>query len=197
MKILLYALVLLFALGCENRNTAPKVSSVTDSTQKAKEYFPVLDYIKSEIRYVDSLPVGIMKYTTENGITDSAYIKTEEFHELSREFLPDALTKKTFENEFLENSFFDNTTQYSSFLYTSINENIQLRRVDVLVKAENVIYNKVNSIYLEKWIEKTDTSVMQKLLWKAGRNFQINTEIHTGNNKVSSKQVKVVWNSWE
>jgi len=197
MKDFLYAFAFLLIPGCANTDTRPVPSRTVDSTQKAKAYFPVLDYLKSEIRDVDSLPVGIMKYTTQNGITDSTYIKLDEFHQLAQEFMPQALSKETFENEFSESSFFDNTTQYSSFLYSANNKNLPLKRVDVLVKPEGVIYNKVMSIYLEKIIEKTDTSMKQKLYWKAGKNFQINSEIRTSKPEVITKQVKVVWDPWQ
>jgi len=197
MKKSLIGLVLLLAIGCNNPSIQPSPELNTDSTQIVKAYFPVLDFIKSEIKYVDSLPVGILKYTSENGITDSVYIKLEEFHQLAQEFLPVALNKETFEKEFSETSLFDNTTQYSSFLYTTVNKNLLVNRIDVLVKPEDVVYNKVKSIYMEKVIEKPDTSFIKKLYWKAGHNFQINTEIRTVSPEAVNRQVKVVWNSWD
>lgn len=190
-------LVVLLLIGCNNNGTQPNPLPGKDSTQKEKAYFPVLDFIKSEIRYVDSLPIGIIKYTTTNGIIDSGYIKPEEFHKLAEEFLSPALNKETFENEFSETSFFDNTTQYSSFLYSTTNKNLPIQRVDVLVKPEDVVYNKVKSIYMEKRMEKADSFIVQKLYWKAGHNFQINSEIRTSKPEITSSQVKVVWNQWE
>jgi hypothetical protein len=138
-----------------------------------------------------------MKYTTHNGSIDSGYIKPGEFHQLAQEFLSPELKRESFEKTFSESSFFDNTTQYSSFLYSAIDKNLPVQRVDVLAKPEDVVYNKVKSIYMEKRYEKGDSSFIQKLYWKAGQNFQINTEIRTAKPEVISKQVKVVWNSWE
>ena len=198
MKNLACGFVLLLFIGCNNADTqSAGASSKGDSTQKIKAYFPVLDFIKSEIRYVDSLPVGIIKYTTSNGIIDSGYIKPEEFHRLAQEFVSPMLNKETFEKEYSETSFFDNTTQYSSFLYSTTNKNLPIHRVDVLVKPEDVVYNKVKSIYMEKLLEKADTSIIQKLYWKAGHNFQINSEIRTSKQEITSSQVKVVWNPWD
>jgi hypothetical protein len=197
MKNILRGLALLLYIGCNNADTQPIPSQNADSTQKAKAYFPVLDYLKSEISYVDSLPVGIMKYTVQNEVSDSNYIQVEEFHQLAQEFLSPLLDKETFEKEFSETSLFDNTTHYSSFLYSPTNTNSPVQRVDVIVKQENEVYNKVKSIYLEKRYEKADTSIIQKLYWKSGQNFQINTEIRTAKPETISRQVKVVWNSWD
>lgn len=196
MKVILYGLMLLIYSGCNNAEMAPTSTQMIDSTQSAKEYFPVLDFIRSEIRFVDSLPVGIVKYTTQNGRTDSGYIKLDEFHQLAQEFLPPDLSEEAFESNFSETSFFDNTTQHSSFLYASTKKNSDVSRIDVLVKPENVVYNKVKSVYMEKFSENADSAVTKKLYWKAGQNFQINTEIRTPKQEVATKQVKVVWNPW-
>lgn len=197
MKKLLNGFAFLLFMGCNNAGKEPRAPQKGDSTKNVKAYFPVADFIKSEIRYVDSLPVAIIKYTTQNGISDSVYIKHEEFHQLAQEFLPAALNKETFENEFSETSFFDNTTQYSSFVYSTANTNLPLHRVDVVVKPQDVVYNKVKSIYMEKILERADTSIVQKLYWKAGQNFQITTEIKTTNPETITRQVKVVWNPWD
>ena len=195
MKKLLLGFTILLLMGCNDTEEQSIPVKTVDSTEKVKAYFPVQDYIKSEIRQVDSLPVGIMKYTIQNGSVDSVYIKPEEFHQLAQEFLSPLLEKESFEREFSENSFFDNTTQYSSFLYSAINKSLPVQRIDVLAKPEDVVYNKVKSIYIEKHFESADSSVIQKLYWKSGQNFQINTEIRTAKPEVISKQVKVVWNS--
>ena len=197
MKNFLLGFSFLFLMGCDETENQSIPTKTPDSTQKVKAYFPVQDYIKSEIRQVDSLPVGIMKYTIQNGSVDSGYIKPEEFRQLAQHFLSPLLEKESFENEFSENSFFDNTTQYSSFLYSALNKNSEVQRVDVLAKPEDVVYNKVKSIYIEKRFENTDSLVIQKLYWKAGQNFQINTEVRTSGPEVISKQVKVVWNPWQ
>ena len=195
-KLLIGCAFLSIFIGCNNTRTQTE-SQLSEDTTTAKAYFPVLDFIKSEIRYVDSLPVGIMKYTTENGNIDSGYIKQPEFHQLAQEFISPALEKELFEKEFSETSFFDNTTQYSNFLYSTANRKITLHRVDVLSKPEDEVYNKVRSIYMEKSFQRGDSSFIQKMYWKAGQNFLINTEITTSKPDVITRQVKVVWNPWE
>ena len=191
------AIGLVFCIGCNSSDTATIPTPLTDSTEKAKAYFPILDILKSEIRYVDSLPVGILKYTIVNGVSDSSYIKPEQFHALATEFLSPVLGKESFEKEFKETSFFDNTTQYSSFLYSAINDSTAVRRIDVLAKPEDVVYNKIKSIYMEKSYEIGDSSVVKKMYWKTGKNFQINTEIRTNKPDVYTSMVKVVWDPSE
>ncbi len=196
MKILIGFSVLVM-MGCNGAEKESKSVKNIDTAQKEKSYFPVVDFIRSEIRYVDSLPIAIIKYSTQNGITDSTIINVDQFHRLAEEFIPAELNKESFEKNFTEMSFFDNTTQFASFLYSTDKKDLQVSRVDVLAKPDDVVYNKVNSIYIEKVIEKPDTSIIRKMYWKAGKNFQINTEIRTADQKIVGNQVKVVWNRWE
>ena len=198
MKSLLAGLMLLILVGCKNGKQENLPAPQTDTVpQKEKAYFPVFDFLQSEIRYVDSLPVGILRYTTKNGSTDSGYIKSEEFHQLAGEFLSPVLTKETFEKEFKETSFFDNSTKFSTFLYSTENRSLPIQRVNVLVQPENAVFSKVKSIYMEKFSENGDSSFVRKMYWKAGQNFQINTEIKTSSAEAITQQVKVVWNPFE
>ncbi len=87
MKILIGFCVLVL-LGCNSAEKESKFVKSIDTAQKEKSYFPVVDFIRSEIRYVDSLPVAIIKYTTQNGITDSTIINVDQFHRLAEEFIP-------------------------------------------------------------------------------------------------------------
>lgn len=195
MKVLLFGIILTGIVSCQEDTHQSQHAHAEDTTaRKERSYFPILDYLKSEIRYVDSLPVGIMRYTTQNGKVDSGYIQPNEFDQLAAEFLSPVLSKETFEKEFSETSFFDNTTQFSSFVYSAQNTESPVRRVDVVVKAEDVVYNKVQSIYMEKIFMKNDSAFTQKMFWKAGKQFLINAEIKTQRPEVLTRQTKVVWN---
>jgi hypothetical protein len=160
--------------------------------EEKKNFFPVADYLRSEISYVDSLPLGIMKYDIEPGKRDSGYIKTNEFDNLAKEFLPEELTDSLFSKDFTETSFLDQTTQSITFTYAPINGSNSLRRVDVLA-SPNPGFEKVKSIYLEKTINKKDTTVVKKMFWKAKRSFQVITITQAGNQPAISSQLKVVW----
>ena len=178
--------------GCQNNTQTVK----TDKAADKKTFFPVGDYIKSEISYVDSLPVAIMKYTRQGNQTDSAYIKPEEFHRLAQEFLPAELTTPVFEKEFSEVSFFDETTRSLTFTYSTKNNTLELQRADVLATPDQG-YDKVKSIYLEKVIRKNDTLVVEKMYWKMRKNFQVVSSMRVLDQPAVIKQLKVVWDNSE
>lgn len=189
------AVILLSACKNEPKKTVDeKVTEEkpAEKPQEKKDYFPVADFIKKEISYVDSLPLPIIKYHIENNQSDSVFIKPKEFNAIAQEFLPAILTTPAFEENFTETSFMDETTQSVTFTYLSKKNNDELRHIDVLVKPTPRL-DKVRSVYMEKIINKNDTLIIKKMIWKARRNFNIITSIQPLGKKAVIKQLKIVW----
>lgn len=199
MNVVSFFTVLVIIVSCNNepKKTLPAVTendTIQVADTSANSFFPVRDFLISEIRYVDSLPVGLMKFTTRNGKRDSGYIKPAEFHKLAEEFLVRLLDKALFEVSFKESSFYDQSTESSTFTYSPLYDDLQIKRVDVIAKDVNG-NNRIHSIYIEKEIEERGTRKIKKLFWRAGRYFQIVTPPdNTGRNE---SIIKVVWNYWD
>ncbi len=189
MKKQLAFLFLLFVVLFSCKNNKPKE---TGKENDKKDFFPVSDYLKSEIHYVDSLPLGITKYSTLNNKTDTAYIKSSEFDQFANDFLSADLKPENFEKEFSETSFMDETTHSATFTYSTKNNKLELQRVDVLANTIDGA-NKVSSVYLEKKFHKNDTLIIQKLLWRTGTSFQIATSTQISTHPAIIKQLKLVW----
>jgi hypothetical protein len=185
--------IALLIVACKNE---PKKNSIENAPEEKvpekKKYFPVTDFIKKEIRYVDSLPLAIIKYNIESNKSDSVFIKPKEFNSIAQEFLPAQLFSPSFEEDFTETSFMDETTQSVTFTYSTPKKNEELRHVDVLVKPTPGL-KKVKSVYMEKIINKNDTLIIKKMIWKARRNFNIITSIQPLGQKAVIKQLKIVW----
>ena len=80
-----------------------------DSAPK-NSFFPVADYLETEILNVDSTPVALVCYRTSNNRTDSAFISPPEFNTLALQFLPSEIRDGALERNFTESSFGDKTT---------------------------------------------------------------------------------------
>jgi predicted CopG family antitoxin len=162
----------------------------TDTTAKVESpYFPVYDFLSNEIEYVDSTPVGIMKYTTIGKVKDSGYIQLEEFHKLVAEFQQPDINDSLFEENFNETSFVDKSSGNATFFYKARHTSSQIKRVDIVTKRGDV-YDEVKSLYMEK---DADSAVVKKLYWKPKRNFQIITVKPSGKDEIT----KVVWDNRE
>jgi hypothetical protein len=166
---------------------------LTDKDSAKNSFFPVADYLETEIMRVDSFPIATMKYNIRNGRTDSGYIQLTEFNELALQFLLPEFKDGSFEKNYTENSFTDGATQSVTFTYSTTDQTLPLQRVDV-VTASGTQGNLVNSIYMEKTRVAGDSVILQKMFWQAGRNFQIISLIRVKGQPPVQQQVRVVWN---
>src|ERR1700744_3646941 len=94
--------------ACVHRGPSPTTQqqdslSQPDSARNA--FFPVADYLETEIMRVDSIPRAMTKYTTRGGKTDSGYIQLSEFNSLALQFLLPEFKDGSFEKNFTENAF--------------------------------------------------------------------------------------------
>lgn len=202
MKNHLFSLIVLILIlnSCKNKEESP--STGPESTAKAdspevKSYLPVLDFVKAEIRNVDSFFAGIRKITIRDGKTvDSTYISSEEFHKLAAEFETNELSKEFLEQHYEETSFMDHSTQAVTFTYSTEEHQLPIKRIDLLTTEVNGI-DKMKSLFVEKVINSGDTAIVKRLLWKAGKNFLLVTQSSIGQKQPVVSQVKVVWDNSE
>ena len=179
------ALFVLIMIACNG--PAKKKSDETSN------YFPVNDFILSEIKLIDSLPVGIMKKQTSGNQTDSGYIQLPEFHTLSKAFINPELEKGKFEENYSETSFGDETTGFFTFTYEPKNNKVNVTRLDVLAK-QGAASDKLHSIYMEKRYVNKDTSITEKLYWKSNISFSIYKEKRAGTDTSAKvEKLEVIW----
>jgi hypothetical protein len=196
------AAIVIFLSACGEKNesassTKDSTATTADSTANvATPYFPVYDFIRNEIEYVDSLPVGIMKFTTTGKKKDSGYIRLEEFHSIADEFLAPEIYDSAFKRLFRETSFIDRSNGTATFFYKTDDESSPIKRVDV-VTAKGEVYDEVRSLYIEKQSRSGDSTLVKKIFWKPKRNFQMTIIATSDNGKSKSEQVKVVWDNRE
>lgn len=168
----------------------------TDSTAKVESpYFPIYDFIRNEIEYVDSLPVGIKKFTVKGSKSDSGFIKLDEFHTLAGEFLSPELYDSVFKKLFTETSFLDRSNNNATFFYKTDDESSPIKRIDIITQKGDV-YDEVKSVYIEKHAKSGDSALVKKMHWTPKRNFQIIT-ISSAAGKSNDEQIKVVWDNRE
>ncbi|MBS1662714.1 MAG: hypothetical protein JST68_16845 [Bacteroidetes bacterium] len=200
MKYFIVLLAGALFFGACGSHKQPANTTKTDSLPAADSsknaFFPVADFLESEILRIDSLPLPLKKFTTRNGKTDSIFILPAEFNTLAMKFLPAELHNGGFEKTFTETSFMDKTTQSITFSYANKATEQSLRRVDVIVLPGNGAMH-VKSIYMETSRSSGDSSIVEKLYWRAGRSFQIGTNTLLKNKDVQSQQLRVTWNEEE
>src|SRR5262245_58681333 len=129
--VLLSVLMLIYSCQSPSSNT-PSGDTTRDTVKK--NYLPVADLLKSEIAAVDSFPMLIRRYELAGSRKDSSVLTVAEFDRIAREFLQPGLDSAWFANHFTESSFLDQTTDLTSFTYSTKDTGYGLKRVDVLLK---------------------------------------------------------------
>jgi hypothetical protein len=186
----------LFVNACAHHGQQPapgQQDSLSNKDSARNSFFPVADYLETEIMRVDSFPIATMKYTIRNGRTDSGYIQLTEFNALALQFLLPEFEDGSFEKKYTENSFVDRATESVTFTYSTSDQSLPLQRVDV-VTASGTQGNLVKSIYFEKTRVAGDSVILQKMYWQAGRSFLIISLIRVKGQSPVQQQVRVVWN---
>jgi hypothetical protein len=166
--------------------------SKTDTAENV--YFPVADVLESEIRQVDSTPVAIRKFITADGRTDSGFIKPAEFDALAMQFVAPEFRNGQFEKDFTETSFIDNATQAATFTYSTTNKDLPLIRVDIIATPQGTDH-QMRSVYMERRRVSGDSSILEKMFWRAGKQFQVISLIRIKGGPPVQRQLIVSWNS--
>lgn len=201
MKNCWIALVILACMAaCKSGTTDNKNNADTTGNQPGKDsgdarpknYLPIADFLKGEIKKVDSFSAGIMLKTIINQKKDSAFINIDQFNKLMPFFIVPELDSTYFSQHFTESTLLDPETETMSFIYTATDETSPLRKAFVYV-VQGYANNKVSRIYLERESASGDTSISHKLTWKMNEFCQIIESKKTSNGYNAVMVKKAIW----
>ena len=171
-QLFIFFILLPFALyNCTNNDTS---SDHSKEDTAGKAFYPVGNYIRSQLAYIDSMPLAVIKYTTIHNVTDTSIIEKKDFKHIAAAFITPDISSPEFKSQYEEHSFIDATLGTITLTYTAKNDKVQIRKTDILLNQENT---GVRTIYVEKIIPGSDSSVIKKMLWIANLNCQITTLI--------------------
>ena len=173
MKKIFYfsCLILTIIIGsCKSHHTTVAAENATADTT---HFFPVVDYIMSDINDVKKIPYFIFKIRTINKKRDSTNITVIDFEKYVRPFLQFDITKQPLKSQLKESSFHDNSTKCNTLIYTPVNANIgDIRDVTVLLDEKT---DKVKNIFIQTTRQIKDTTINENLQWKSRKSFRITT----------------------
>jgi len=194
MKKIVSILLVLAGIACQDH---PIKSNDTGSNPVNPEravrepYYPISQYIESQVAYVDTTPLAIELITfINNKRVDSTVIDRKAFRILADEFMKPDLNDKNVQPLYEENSFNDLTLNTITFTYTARDRNQELQQEDVLLNPDN---NRVKNVMFRKNRMNGDTSVSINGLWNHNMNFQLNYSFQPAKGNTQTKQLKVIW----
>ena len=144
-------------------------------------FFPVASYLQSQVRHVDTSVYSIVRISKTHGLTDTTYLKREDFKAAAQDFLslPD-LTQKKLRTRYTETKLYDEDLEKVLLSYAPKNKadgNV-IRRQDVLIEPDAGAGDQVQTIYVETIAGNSDSTVQKRMTWNVSGRFQVITIIN-------------------
>lgn len=163
--------------------------------ETGKGFFPVLSYLQSQVKHVDTSLYSIMRIMIKGDTSDTIFIKRENFRALAKDFLdvPD-LTEKKYTELYTETRFFDGSLNRIIITYSPKNEDLEIRREEVQIIHDESGADRVKSIIIDKFVPGKDSSLQKRLLWDVDESFQVISILQKPNQPETTEIMKVIWN---
>lgn len=170
------------------KNTTP----ADEATPAPASHLPVVDFLREDIRKVETYAGGLLLKTTRGTDKDSVFINLDRFKKEAAAFLVDALDSSRFQEEFTEMSLMDETSGLLHFIYTPKNPENRLKKIVVYV-SPSLTTDKVNRIYMEVEEAREAMRLIRKMTWKMGHYFLIAERRELADSPEQLTLKKVIW----
>jgi HD superfamily phosphohydrolase len=176
-------------ISCNNK-TAEKEEENT-------EFFPVISFLKSQTAHVDTSLYNIIKIVTANNVSDTVYLKREQFRDNAKEFLtlPD-LSGKNLKKKYTETEMYDEELKAVILNYSPKKGEGEIRRQEVLITPNEHTGDEVKSIFIDRLLDSKDSTVQKRMTWNVNKDFQIITIISKPDGSERVETLKVIWNNF-
>lgn len=181
---------LLIFISCHSGNTGQLLKNNPDDTANI---FPVTSFLKAQLKRIDTMPVTPLKIVTENGETDSVWMKREDIRPHAMPFLTPLIDSATMTSLFSEKSFLDQTINAFTFSYDpkkKLPDSINLTHWDVYMNPQT---KNIDRIYLVKEKNNSDANTTTQLTWVINKWYSIRTITQLPNAQPKIKEEKMIW----
>jgi hypothetical protein len=164
----------------------------------AEQFFPVTSYLKGELAKMDTSLATFYKIETVDGKSDTTPIRNVDVKRYAKDFatLPD-ISSDPLKNDYQATHDYDDLLGAFVFMFTT-KEDHPVRREDVVLDPQPNAQGKndIQSIFVELWENRGDTTVRKNMLWNAGKDFEVTTVTEAGGSEKTNKLL-VVWNGFD
>jgi hypothetical protein len=162
-------------------------------------FFPVISFLKGQVKDIDTSLYRIIKIETVNNKIDTEYIKREDFKNYAREFtdLPD-ITSDNLKGDYQEAKTYDDALKSYILTYTTNSKDREIVKEDVMInpQPDDMGNSEVKSILIDKWSTHGDSTVHKNLLWQTNKRFLVVTQTEYSNKPEKVQKLEVVWNDY-
>lgn len=175
------------ALGCKSKK---------ENVDGEVDFFPALSFIKSQVAHVDTSVYRIIKIVKKDNITDTFFLRREDFRKAAGDFLslPD-ISSGDLKDEYVETKLYDESLGQIVLNYMPKEQDAELTRQEVMIQPDPE-GDKVKSFFVNRVIDSDDSTVQKILFWEVDKRFKIVTTVEKINTPEKTETVEVVWNDF-
>lgn len=141
-----------------------------------KDFYPVMSFIREELSMLDSLPVAVSLYRESEGKSDTSILDKASFRRIAEAVGDPDISRDPLRKGYRETVYLDATMNLITMSYRPTDQSATVQKTDVYIDPTT---EKVKSIYIEKRLSEANSTVLQKIVWSAGRQLQLTTLIST------------------
>ena len=185
----LFIVFVLIASSCNShpKKALPAVAKAEDTAA----FYPLNEFLKEQIRYVDLRNFPLYKITEKNGKRDSASITKDQFIEWAGVFLARETAFSKTKAAYRESVFNDRSTGSVTLNYQSADSKTEVQNIDVLLDEQTQV---VKRVFIRSEYTRGDTTITEQCNWKADKSFQVNRTLTTKNGYHSTEHNYINWN---
>ena len=163
-------------------------------TGDASGFFPVLSYLQSQARHVDTSVYNIVKISKAHGRQDTTYLRREEFKAAAQDFLslPD-LAGNSLEKKYTETKLYDEDLKKVVLSYLPKEKGEEIIRQDVIKEPDAGTGDQVQTIYTETLENNKDSTIQKRLTWNVNKSFQVIRIVTAKNGTETVQTTDVTW----
>ena len=184
MKYLVLPVILFLFSGCQSR-----VHYRTYSNDTTQFYSPA-HFIETEIRDVNATPYFIYKTTRHGNHVDSLPVSQAAFNQYAKAFQSVDITAPAVKKYYKESVFHDAATSSIIFTYSTDNPELAVQSEIILLDEAG---QHVKRLFITRKNTGSDSTVFEKLSWKANESFSI-SRIAEKNGKEVVDETSITWN---
>jgi hypothetical protein len=163
----------------------------TGTLADTAKFYPLRNFFKEQIQYVDLRNFPIYRITEKDGKKDSADITKEQFASLAASFFSKDISDPKVKALYKESAFHDLSTGSITLNYKPSDSKASVQNIDILLDEQT---NLVKRVFIRVLYLKADTTFTEQYNWKANKSFQINRFITATKGYTSTELNYINWN---
>lgn len=191
-QVIIAVFVLLIYTSCNTKQDGAADAPTVAATPDSVKFYPVKDYLSSQIQELNTTPYFIYKITMESGKKDSTVLSNKnDLKYWTDKFLAFDISDPSVKKYYKEEIFNDATLGTLTVTYTAVKTDLPVQTVHVLLDGEA---NKVKHIFINTKTVSDDSTVIEKLGWNARKSCFVNRIVLAKNASEKTQQNNIIWN---